>query len=388
VSGRRLVAAILVATALTAGTGVVVRLAVCTRPCMSDLGRDFTHYGIGSEAVPYFDRNLEYPVGVGAVFWAATVVTDTARSFFTVTSVASIALALLAAGLLARRYGRRAWYFALAPPLALYGSANWDLFALAPAVAGLLAYDSRRDASAGALIGVGAAVKLYPGLFVPPLVAARLRSGDTRGAVRVLAWSAGTFAVVNLPVLVGSPDGWLYPLRFQGRRTPTWGSLWHYVLRTPALHPWTDPTTMRSIANAGAIAILAGGIAVITWLAWTGRLGPLSGSCAATALFMLTNKVYSPQYDLWLVPFFVMLAIPTSVYLSFVLVDLGVFVLVFGSLGDHFRWTSAWAYLLLTLVVVRAVVIGLVVRDGGRSDVPEVPSVARQPGLRLGSSLA
>jgi hypothetical protein len=387
-ASRRLVAAIIVVTALTAGVGMGVRLALCSRPCISDLGRDYDNHGIRSDALPYIDRNLEYPVGVGVVFWAATLVSHSARSFFTVTSLASLVLALLTAWLLARRYRQRAWYFALAPPLALYGSANWDLFALAPAVAGLLAYEASRDASAGALLGLGAAAKLYPGLFVPPLVVARLRSGDTRAACRVLGWSVGTFAVVNLPVLIASPSGWLFPLRFQSRRTPTWGSLWHYVVRTPALHPWTDHTTIRSIANTGTTITLVVGMAIVTWLAWRGRLGPVGASAAATAVFMLTNKIYSPQYDLWLLPVFVMLALPRRDYLWYVLTDLAVFVIVFGRLGHHFRWTTTWAYALLTFVVLRAVVIGVVVRDAARVEARSVAAPTSGPSLRLRSSVA
>jgi hypothetical protein len=387
-ASRRLLAAILVGTALTAGVGMGVRLAVCSRPCISDLGRDFTNYSIRSDALPYLDRNLEYPVGVGIVFWGATLVSDTARSFFTVTSLFALALALLTAWLLERRYGRRAWYFALAPPLALYGSANWDLFALAPAVAGLLAYEARRDGSAGVLLGLGAAVKLYPGLFVPPLVAWRLRNGDTRGALRVAGWSAGTFAIVNLPVLIASPSGWLFPLRFQSRRTPTWGSLWHYVVRTPALHPWTDRATMRSIANTGTIVTLLAGVVVITWLVWRGRLGPIAAATAATAVFMLTNKVYSPQYDLWLVPFFVMLALPRRDYAWFVLTDLAVFVIVFGTLGHHFRWTTAWAYTLLAFVLLRAIVIGFVVRDAARADTQSPAEPTASSPMPIRSSVA
>jgi len=380
---RRLIAAILVATALTAGVGMGVRLAGCSRPCVSDLGRDYDNHGIRPGSPPYLDRNLEYPVGVGVVFWAATFVTSSGRSFFVVTSLAGIALAMLTAWLLARRFGPRAWYFALAPPLALYASANWDLFALAPAVAGLLAFEAGRDASAGALVGLGAAVKLYPGLFVPPLVAARLRAGDTRGAVRVLVSSIGAFAVVNVPVLIASPSGWWFPLRFQSRRTPTWGSLWHYAVRTPALHPWTDHATVRSIANVGTTTTLVVGIAITTWLVWRGRLGPIAASAAATAVFMLTNKIYSPQYDLWLVPVFVMLALPRRDYVWYVAADLAVFVIVFGTLGHHFRWTTTWAYTLLTFVVLRAAVIAVVVRDAARAEAGGTPAPAPRPPPRL-----
>src|SRR2546421_6876620 len=69
-ASRRLLAAILVGTALTAGVGIGVRLAACSRPCVSDLGRDFSNDGIRADALPYLDRNLEYPVGVGVVFLA------------------------------------------------------------------------------------------------------------------------------------------------------------------------------------------------------------------------------------------------------------------------------------------------------------------------------
>lgn len=378
---RRLVATILVVSALTAGVGMGVRLAVCSRPCISDLTRDYENHGIRAHALPYLDRNLEYPVGVGAVFWAGTLVAKSARSFFTVTSVASTVLAMLTAWLLVRRYERRAWYFAIAPPLALYASANWDMFALAPAVAGLLAYEARRERSAGALLGIGAAVKLYPGLFVPPLVVDRLRVGDRRGALRILGWSVGSFALVNVPVVIASPNGWLYALRFQSRRTPTWGSLWHYIVRTPALHPWAGPSTIRTIANTGAVVTLVAGMVAITWLAWRGRLGPIAASAAATGLFVLTNKIYSPQYDLWLVPIFVMLAIPRRDYVGYVVADLAVFVVVFGRLGHHFRWTTAWAYALLTFVVLRAVVIAMVVRDAVRVETPRtaVPVVSPAP---------
>lgn len=382
---NRLVAAIVVATALTAGAGIGVRLAACSNACMSDLGRDFQNRGIRPDAFPYVspNANFEYPVGTGLVFWAVTLVADTARSFFTVTSLAALVLAVLTAWLLARRYGNRAWYFALAPPLALYGSANWDLFALAPAVAGLLAFERQRDTRAGVLLGIGAAMKIYPGLFVAPLVANRLRSGDARGAARLFGWSAGTVALVNVPVLVARPSGWLYALRFQSKRTPTWGSLWHYAIRTPALHLWVSRGSAPGIGNVGGLLALLSGMAVVTWLAWRHALGPIAASAAATAVFLLSNKVYSPQYDLWLVPFFVMLAVPRRDYVAYVLADIGIFVLVFGSLGHHFGWTRAWAYTMLALVVLRVAAIVALVRDGARVDSPDSPDAPRPVGARL-----
>jgi uncharacterized membrane protein len=362
----RLVAAIVAATALTCGVGIGVRMALCNRPCTSDLPRLYAHRGIRPGAAPYVDRNLEYPVLIGDAFWVATFVARSPRSFFLVTASASTVLAMLTAGLLALRYGRRAWYFALAPPLALYASANWDLFAVAPAVGGLIASELGLDLTAGVLIGVGAAAKLYPGVFLVPLVAARLRARDRRGAVRIIAGALGALAALNLPVLALSVRGWLYPLRFQSRRTATWGSLWHYAVRTPALHPWIGSATARSLENVGAVAVVVAGLAAVGWAVWRGLLGAVAGAAVATAVFLLANKVWSPQYDLWLVPFFVMLALPRRDYFAWVALDAAVFAFVFSALGHHFRVTTAWAWVLAVLVVARAAVLVLVIVDAGR----------------------
>jgi uncharacterized membrane protein len=362
----RLVAAVVAATALTCGIGIGLRMAVCSRPCTSDLPTLYAHRGIRPGAAPYVDRNLEYPVLIGDAFWVATFVARSPRSFFLVTALASTVLAMLTAGLLAVRYGRRAWYFALAPPLALYTSANWDLFAVAPAVGGLVASEMGLDVTAGVLIGVGAAAKLYPGLFLVPLVAARLRARDRCAALRLIGGAFGAIAALDLPVLALSLRGWVYPLWFQSRRTATWGSLWHYVVRTPTLHPWLDAGTARSVENAGAVAVVAVGLVAVGWLVWRGRLDAIGGAAAATAVFLLANKVWSPQYDLWLVPFFVMLTLPRRDYLGWVALDAAVFAFVFTALGHHFRVTTAWAWLLAVLVLARALVLALVMVDASR----------------------
>jgi uncharacterized membrane protein len=363
----RLVAAVVIATGLTCGAGIAARMVRCGKPCVSDLPFLYQHRGIRPDALPYVDRNLEYPVLVGEVFWLTTFVAHDTTAFFLATAIAATALAMLTAGLLARRFGRRAWYFALAPPLALYAPMNWDAFAVLPAVAGLLAFDAGFDVGAGALLGVGAALKLYPALFLAPLAVARVRAGRTRDAVRLVVAAVGVLLAVNLPVFVASPHGWSFPLRFQSRRLATWGSLWHYLLHLPGRHPWFADGTARSIANMGALLALGAGVALVCVSVWRGRLGAIGGAAVVTALFLLTNKVYSPQYDLWLVPFFVMLAVPWRDYAAFVLADAAVFTFVFAALDHEFRVTPAWGWLLGALVVARALVIALVVRGGRRS---------------------
>lgn len=365
--------AVLVAvTAVTVGIGIGARMAT-RRPFITDLPTLYRARAIRPGAAPYVDRRLEYPVLVGAAFYGATFVASTPRSFFLVTALATGVLALAGAYLLARYAGRRAWYWALAPPLALYGSLNWDLLAIVPAVAGAIAFVAGADVAAGVLLGLGGAAKVYPALFLPVFAVARVRDGDRRGALRLLAAAIGTVVVVNVPVLAASPSGWWYPLHFQARRAATWGSLAHYVLAPPGIGPWASAATERSLANLGAAAGVVVGIVVASVLVWRRRLDPIAGAGAATVAFLVTNKIYSPQYDLWFVPFLVLLVVPWRHVAAFFVVDAAVFALVFGRLGHHYRWTVVWAWCLGALVVARTVVMIWSIRDATPVRAPVTP---------------
>lgn len=365
--------AVLVAvTAVTVGIGIGARMAT-RRPFITDLPTLYRARAIRPGAPPYVDRRLEYPVLVGAAFYGATFVASTPRSFFLVTALVTGVLALAGAYLLARYAGRRAWYWALAPPLALYGSLNWDLLAIVPAVAGAIAFVAGADVAAGVLLGLGGAAKVYPALFLPVFAVARVRDGDRRGALRLLAAAIGTVVVVNVPVLVASPSGWWYPLHFQARRAATWGSLAHYVLAPPGIGPWASAATERLLANLGAAAGVVVGIVVASALVWRRRLDPIAGAGAATVAFLVTNKIYSPQYDLWFVPFLVLLVVPWRHVAAFFVVDAAVFALVFGRLGHHYRWTVVWAWCLGALVVARTVVMIWSIRDATPVRAPVAP---------------
>jgi hypothetical protein len=51
-------------------------------------------------------------------------------------------------------------------------------------------------------------------------------------------------------------------------------------------------------------------------------------------LFLLTNKVYSPQYGLWLLPWFALGGASTRAYLAFEAADVAVFVTRFSFFGE------------------------------------------------------
>ena len=249
-----------------------------------------------------------------------------ALGFFLIGAVISGVLAVVVAVALEHRGSPHLWRWVAGLPVFLFVFHNWDLLALAPAVVGLTLYERDRDAAAGALLGVAAAAKLFPAAFVVPLAAVRLAQGRSRDAARLVCGAALALVAVNVPVLLVAPRRWLWTFQFQGARPATWGSLWYYVVRLPGLHALMAP----SAANLMALVALVVGIALLTVAAVRRRLNAFEIGAAATAIFLLSNKVYSPVYDLWLVPFFAALPIPTRWWVAFCVADVGVYFVVYG----------------------------------------------------------
>ena len=260
-------------------------------------------------------------------------------------------------------------------PLALYAFHNWDLAAMVPAIAGLLAFDDGRDRASGALLAVGASAKVFPALFLPPLVVVRWHSGDRRGAQRLGGAFLLTTLILNGPVALWSWSTWTFPAAFQGARAASWGTLWFWLLRTPGLHPLVAGN-LRVAADGLAIVTLVGVLAAVCVLAVRRQLGTAAIGAAVVGVFLLSNKVYSPNYDLWIVPFFVLLPVAHRTWLAFCAADLGIFVLVYGHL--HGGWSSHVVMLLLApLVILRVLAIIAVVLFAIRSPAPRPATPAR-----------
>jgi uncharacterized membrane protein len=347
----------LVATVVTLLVAAALELAVYGKgghDALSDLPGRFFAWHLHRADWPYLSHPIEYPVVIGYVASVTSFFGRTVATFFLANALVSVALALVITALLHPRGDGRIWRWAAGIPLALYAFHNWDLVALAPAIAGLVAFDRGKDRSSGALLAVGASAKLFPGLFVVPLALVRWCSGDRRGATRLMGAFVLVAVALNLPVAGHSLSAWTHPASFQSARPATWGSLWSWVVRSPGFHGLVGDTT--GAVNVLALLATLGGVAVISVLAVRRRLDAFAIGAAATGVLLLANKVYSPNYDLWIVPFFVLLPIARRVWVAFCASDLAIFVLVFGFL--HGNWSAGVVDVLLpSLVFIRAVTI-------------------------------
>lgn len=370
--------------------------------CYSDIVPLYGTEGLQEGRIPYLQACPagagicdEYPVLTMYFMRGAAAVSNGYGSFFGWNVAGLTALALVTAWALWRMAGSRALYFAAAPTLLIYGFMNWDLLAVALATVGTLAYLRGRDRTSGVLLGLGAAAKLYPALLLVPFAIGRLRASNRGGAGRLVGWAALAFVVVNLPFALLGTHQWLTFFRFNSTRPADWDSLWFIACQrmhggtsgcvwpSSTLNSWTLVAFVLSAAACWAIRRRIRP----DFPAWTFGF-PL------IVCFLLANKVYSPQYSLWLLPWFA-LALPNPwLFAAFEAADVAVFVTRFtwfgryaGQLGDptFAHYGGATLTMFEAAVLVRAAVLVVclaawVLRDREAGLVPA--TLAGQPELQ------
>jgi uncharacterized membrane protein len=134
-----------------------------------------------------------------------------------------------------------------------------------------------------------------------PLLLLCLRAGRMREFARTLAAAAIAWAVVDLPVLIVAPSGWVRFYVFSKDRGADWGSVW-YMFEHFNVPVFGNP--QLSALNKLSAVFFAVACAAIALLALAARRRPrLPQLCfLVLAAFLMTNKVWSPQYVVWLVP--------------------------------------------------------------------------------------
>ena len=328
--------------------------------CFSDYGPVYAALDLTSGRFPYTLPAIEYPVGLGLIVWLAAALTNSAAEFARVNMLFAAAAAVAIVWILWRETGRRAFLFAAAPTLALYAFLNWDLVALVLAIAAISAFRHHRDLSAGLLLGLGAAAKAFPLLLLVPLVAERLRANDRPAALRIAVATIAPIAALNIPVAWGWFEGWSHVFRFSSTRPVDWGTLWSVGCQATGANTCADMPLMNALTFA---AFLLG--SAIAWLLVT-RAAPhiprWQLGFPILVMFFLTNKVYSPQYSLWILPWFALVLPSVRWFLIYSIVDIGIYVTTFGW-QQHLAQSEGLPLWPLSLIVVvrAAVLIGMLV---------------------------
>jgi len=329
-----------------------------TTLCYSDQIALYSAEGLSSGKRPYLDYPVEYPVLIGGFMEVASLVAKLstpshleggaftgdgqAATFFDVSTLLLAVAVVVTALCTARTAGPRPWdgaIVAAAPAVILFLGTNWDMAAVAFASAGILAWARKRHALAGVLLGLGVATKMFPALFLLPLFVLCLRAARLRAWFAAAASTVLTVALIYIPVYVTASafrqEGNTF-VKIDG------SSAWHALTTRgfgaffSALAPHHDgglngaarffTLNIERVADWGSLPlalehvlntqfeyhVLNRATQIIFIVLFLGIAGlillaprrPRVGQVLflTVVAFMITNKVYSPQYALWLLP--------------------------------------------------------------------------------------
>ena len=283
-------------------------------------------FGAAHGQVPYDDFAWEYPpaalpvMGLSGPY--APGLGSATRLYHVVYGVSWVVVALVVDALVFRALVRRAdgptapavtlWLWGL-PLLGALSWARFDLFPAAAALVALLLAGRRHPTGSGVAAGVGAALKLWPGLLAPIQRTRRAFATATAATATVV------LAVAALTYRLTGSLGFTDVLAYQSRRGLQIESvaalplLWAQHLGIAA--PPTEvafgavqyaAALVGPVVLGSTVALVAGVLLVYLahWRLARVDAGPRGVGLSAMTLMLvilLTDKVLSPQYLLWLI---------------------------------------------------------------------------------------
>lgn len=361
------------------------------RLCYSDIQALWAIRGIRDGLVPYRDVQMEYPVLTGMfmdlsgrllrLLAGAQVGIEPSHGSYLVLSALLLAPFGFVVTALLRPLtsARRLMIWAAGTPIILYGFMNWDLPAVAAAAWAVAAFFRKRYGWAGVAAAVGASAKLYPAFLIPALVAAAWAVRQKKDAARLILAFGVAYAGINVPwILISSgpvalpagisteaalrepgTNGWLGVWLFHARRGAEYDTVWFWLGEHGAILSRFRQNPYISLGTTALFGIVS---AVLLWSGWRrrdseGGYPTLQVSLGILCAFLVTSKVYSPQYGLWLAPLLALVQVPWRHVAWYLAADLGVFVSRFGFYTVEGDVASGWALAFETSVWIRAAVL-------------------------------
>ncbi|MBT0567812.1 glycosyltransferase family 87 protein [Williamsia sp. CHRR-6] len=357
--------------------------------CYSDTVPLYTAERLDTGALPYKSywfqkrpdgtteqRFMEYPVLTGMFMYAAAQITHgwqwahknygvpSALSVVVFFCVCALALAmfwLITVWATALTAGVRIWsvaLVALSPLVMVHIFTNFDAIATAFLALAMLAWARKNPLLTGVFIGLGIAAKLYPVMLLVGLFALCLRTGKTREFTVTVLATVGTWLAVNLPIMIAFPRGWREFFRLNNDRGYD-PDTWFNLLTKITGFDWGGDANGRSdLVNATFIGLI---LLVFVGVVFVGLHAPSRPRLAQLAFltvagFLLVNKVWSPQYSLWLVPLAVLALPRPRLLIAWMVIDALVWVPRMGLyLPAEVKWLPEQWF--LAAIALRAVAV-------------------------------
>jgi uncharacterized membrane protein len=266
--------------------------------CYSDIPALYGERGLDKGVWAYSSGadSVEYPVIQGAIMWITAKVIPSGINNYFYTSALLLALLFIFISFITFKMKPEFGYLLpLAPAAVACLYINWDLWAIATMMLAIYWFDRRAEVASAVALGIAISTKFLPVFLLIPIAIIFFRQEKISKFLKYAVIAVATFALINLPVALTTPEGWWRFYDLNLNRGSDWGSLW-YALSNLGLN--------LTHQNYLSILLLMIGLSALTIFLLQLRTPP---TLAHTAIFvmiivMAVSKVYSPQYVLWLTP--------------------------------------------------------------------------------------
>jgi hypothetical protein len=267
--------------------------------------------------IPYVQAFVEYPIitaffmyamgALGSVFpgpilanyYAATCIFLLLPTLLLIRELRLIAL------MRGTKQSRLLWFFIVTPTFLFMLLLNWYVIGTYFAMAAIRLHLQGRKRMSGFLIGLSALSNL---ITAAPALGLVLSESKVKQAVIFLGTAAATYVLANLPVYLLNPSNWLefWTYQYHWYIEGSWMGL--FMTNTSPLRHMIPPVVFGAFA------------AVMLYRRYRGEKDPLYLSFLSSFAFVFSTYVYTPQMNVFLLPFFVLLPIEPY-YLEFLVWD-------------------------------------------------------------------
>jgi hypothetical protein len=279
--------------------------------------------------VPYLQSFNEYPVITSMFMYAMgvfgrSIPGDLLQNYYTLSAAVLIVPTLLAVRELMRLVELRGaprnrvlWYFLITPTFALMTLLNWYVIGVYFALSGIRRYlEGGSRFWSGVLFGLSAASNFVTAV---PALGFFIASKTMRERAILASAALGTYAAINAPFIILNAG--------------LWYQSFHYVYTWNIEDSWMQAILidLNSPYRHLIPPLLFGGFIVgMVWLRYRGGTGdPLVFAFLAMFGYTFSTYIYTPQMNLILLPFFVLLPVTESYreFLGFDLLNASIIIL-------------------------------------------------------------
>lgn len=276
----------------------------------SDVVKLYETRNLFMHLMPYVHNLIEYPVITG-VFMSVTALGHGLQSYFLVTFIVFWLIAIFVYFLMERLVPQHAIYFAVLPLLMVYGLLNWDMLGIGFMVAAWYAYHKKWHVTSAVLFAFGVFAKLFPIFFLPFIVAELWSKREGRTLGRMVLAFVVTSAVINVPFALGNFNNWSYFFTYNAGR-----GLGADIYANEWIHGISISTA--NFFSLGMVVLIT---LYLMWRVYRGS-SVIQATTITFTVFLFFNKVYSPQYTLWIFVLAILAEWPIWTYITIALMGL------------------------------------------------------------------